>query len=106
MKDFKGRIYPPELDLNCEDKNDQVVNYLDLNLCVKNSKICYKLYDKRDQFNFSIVNFPNLEGNIPTSQSYGVFFSQLVRFARCCQNLIDFRERTKILVLRLLKQHF
>ena len=86
LDDFKGRIYPPELQLNCEDKNDQEVNYLDLHLEIKNKCIQYRLYDKRDNFGFSIVNFPDLSGNIPTSQSYGVFISQLIRYSRCCQN--------------------
>jgi len=60
----------------------------------------------RDNFGFSIVNFPDLTGNIPTGQSYGVFISQLVRYARCCQTLVDFKERTLNLVNRLLKQGF
>ena len=105
LKDFKHRIYPPELQLNCEDKSDQSVNYLDLHLEIKNSSIEYSLYDKRDKFGFAIVNFPNLSGNIPTNQSYGVFISQLVRYARCCQKLVDFKSRVSTLVVRLLKQH-
>ena len=105
MKDWKNRIYPPELQLNCEDISDQEVNYLDLHLEIKNSCIEYRLYDKRDNFKFNIVNFPDLSGNIPTNQSYGVFISQLVRYARCCQKLTDFKARTT-LVERLLKQHF
>ena len=60
LEDFKHTIYPPELQLNCEDKNDQEVNYLDLSLNIKNSSIQYKLYDKRDKFGFRIVNFPDL----------------------------------------------
>ena len=64
------------------------------------------MVDKRDNFKFSIVNFPNLSGNIPTNQSYGVFISQLVRYARCCQKFVDFQKRTQSLVQRLLKQHF
>ena len=87
LNDFKGRIYPPELQLTCEDKSDQEVNYLDLHLKVTNSTIEYRLFDKRDNFRFEIVNFPDLSGNIPTNQSYGVFISQLVRYARCCQKL-------------------
>jgi hypothetical protein len=106
LKDYKNRIYPPELQLNCGDKSNQVVNYLDLHLEIKNSTITYSLYDKRDSFGFEIVNFPNLSGNIPTNQSYGVFISQLVRYARCCKNLTDFKTRTSILVDRLLKQNF
>ena len=106
LNEFKDRIYPPELQLTCEDKSNKEVNYLDLHLEIKNSSIEYRLFDKRDTFGFDIVNFPNLSGNIPTSQSYGVFISQLVRYARCCQKLIDFRTRTSALVKRLLRQHF
>lgn len=106
LEDFKGRIYPPELKLNSEDKSDKDVNYLDLHLEIKNSTIQYQLYDKRDNFGFKIVNFPDLSGNIPTGQSYGVFISQLVRFSRCCQSFIDFKERTLRLVERLIKQGF
>ena len=106
FNDFKGRIYPPELQLTCEDKSDKEVNYLDLHLEVNNSSIEYRLFDKRDNFGFEIVNFPDLSGNIPTSQSYGVFISQLVRYARCCQKLIDFKNRTVLLVNKLLKQNF
>ena len=106
MEDYKARIYPPELELNCEDKDDKEVTYLDLHLQIKNDFIEYKLYDKRDNFGFNIVNFPNLSGNIPTSQSYGIFISQLVRYARCCQRFADFQNRTYLLVKRLIKQHF
>ena len=40
----------------------------------------YGTYDKRNEFNFQVVNFSNLKGNVPTKQSYGVYISQLVRF--------------------------
>ena len=70
------------------------------------NKINHKLFDKRDAFGFSIVNFPDLSGNIPAKQSYGVFVSQLIRYARCCQHLQDFSERTKILIRRLTSQGF
>ncbi len=106
LDDYKDKIYPPELKLTSEDKNNKEVNYLDLHLKIEKSTINYRLYDKRDNFGFNIVNFPNLTGNIPTTQSYGVFISQLVRYARCCQNLIDFKERTLSLVERLKKQGF
>jgi len=79
-----------------------IVNYLDLNLKIVNKKLYYKLYDKRDNFTFPIVNFPNLSGNIPTVHSYSVFMSQLVRYARNCQKLEDFKHN----VGKLLGQHF
>lgn len=71
MESYKNLIYPPELLLTSEDKQDQIVNYLDLTLSIKDNDINYKIYDKRDSFNFPIVNFPNLFGNIPKSHSYG-----------------------------------
>ena len=81
-------------------------HYLDLNLEIIDNKINHKLFDKRDAFGFSIVNFPDVSGNIPAKQSYGVFVSQLIRYARCCQHLQDFSERTKILIHRLTNQGF
>ena len=52
------------------------------------------------------MNYPDLSGNIPNNQSYGVFTSQLIRFARCCQDIIDFRQATLTLVDRLVLQRF
>ena len=66
------------------------VNYLDLHLKIEKSTINYRLHDKRDNL---LCIFLNLTRNIPTTQSYRVFISQLVRYARCCQNLVDFKER-------------
>ena len=43
-------------------------------------------YDKSDDFNFHITNFPFLSSNIPSSPAYGVFISQLIRYARACSS--------------------
>ena len=43
-----------------------------------------KIYDKRDDFDFDIVNFPFLDGGVPRRASYGVYISQLIRFAGVC----------------------
>ena len=43
-----------------------------------------KIYDKRDDFDIDLVNFPVLDGNVPRRPSYGVYISQLIRFARVC----------------------
>jgi len=64
------------------------------------------LYDKRDDFNFNIVNFPFLSSNIPSSPAYGVFVSQLVRYSRSSSDYLDFVKRSSILVARLAKQGF
>ena len=106
MEKWKTKIYPQELSLTCEDKTDQEVNFLDLHLEIKKNIFSYRLFDKRDNFKFPIVNFPNLSGNIPTSQSYNVFTAQLIRYARGCLHLQDFYARVKVLVLKLLNQNF
>ena len=50
-----------------------------------NGIVSSKIYDKRDDFNFEIVNFP-FDGDVPRSLSYGIYISQLIRFARVCSN--------------------
>ena len=59
-----------------------------------------KIYDKWDNFNFEIVNFPFLGGYVPRSPSYGI----LIRFARVCSNVDDVNNRNLFLTAKLLKQ--
>ena len=71
-----------------------------------NGKLTTRLYDKRDDFNFPIVNFPFLSSNIPSAPAYGVYASQLIRYARTCSNYQDFMERGKVLTTKLLSQGY
>ena len=54
------RIYPAELQLNKANASDTEAAFLDLNLSIDNNIVSTKIYDKRDDFNFDIVNFPFL----------------------------------------------
>ena len=47
--------------------------FLDLNLSITNGIVSSKVYDKQDDFNFEIVNFPFLDGDVPRSPSYGAY---------------------------------
>ena len=76
-----GQIYPTELQLNKANSSDTEAPFLDLNLSITNGIVPAKIYDKRDDFNFEIVNFPFLDGDVPRSPSYGVYISQLICFA-------------------------
>ena len=58
-----------------------------------NGIVSSKIYDKWDDFNFEIVNFPFLNGDVPRSPSYGVYIQQHSRFARVCSNVVDFNNR-------------
>ena len=100
-----GRIYPPELQLNKAKLNasDTEAPFLDLLLIsISNGFVSSKIYDKRDDFDFDIVNFPFLGGNVPRSTSYGVYISQLIRFARASNHVTDYNARNKILTGKLL----
>ena len=66
---------------------------MDLNLSITNGIVSFKIYDKRDEFDFEIVNFPFLDEDVPRSPSYGLYISQLIRFARVCSNVEDFNNR-------------
>ena len=72
----------------------------------QNGDLNTKLYDKRDDFDFPIVNFPFMDSNIPSSPAYGVYISQLVRYARACSNYVDFKRRCKALTSKLISQGF
>ena len=77
-----GQIYPTKLQLNKANSSDTEAPFLDLNLSRTNGIVSSKIYDKRHDFNFEIVNFPFLDGDVPRSSSYGIYISQLIRFAR------------------------
>ena len=68
--------------------------------------IYFEIYDKRHDLNFKIVHFPFLDGDVPRSPSYGVYISQLIRFARVCSNVDDFNNRNFFLTAKLLKQGY
>ena len=102
------RIYPTELQLNRANSSDTEAPFLDLNLCISNGTVSTKIYDKRDDFDFDIVNFPFLDGDVPRRTSYEVYISQLIRFARASSNLNDFNYmyRNKALTAKLLRQGY
>jgi hypothetical protein len=76
-------IYPDELEINDTTESDKSASYLDILLSIdSNGRLTTSLSDKRDDFEFAIVNFPFLCSNIPLSPTYGVYFSQLIRYAR------------------------
>ena len=81
------RIYPAELQLNKANASDTEAAFLDLNLSIHNDMVSTKIYDKRDDFNFDIVNFAFLDGDVPRSPSYGVYISHLIRFARASSHV-------------------
>ena len=75
-------------------------------MSITNDIVSTRFYGKRDDFNFEIVNFPFLGGDVPCSPAYGVYISKLIRFARICSNVDDFNNRNKFITSKLLKQGY
>ena len=104
---FEGmvnQIYPPELQLNEANTSDTEAPLLDLHLSISYGFVSCKIFDKRDVFDFDIVNFPFLDGDVPRCPSYEVIFSQLIKFARVYSHGEDSNARNKWLTAKLLKQ--
>ena len=79
---------------------------MDLHLSISNGFVSFKIYDKRDDFDFDIVNFPFLDADLPRSTSYGVNFSQLIWFARVSSHVADFNAHNKSLTAKLLQHGY
>ena len=70
--------------------------FSDIHLSISNDFVSFEIYDKRDDFDFDIETFPFLDGDVPRRPSYGVYISQLIRFARVCRHAVDFNSRNML----------
>ena len=68
-----------------------------------NDTVSTKIYHRHDDFDFEIINFPFLNGDVPCYTSYGVYISQFIQFARL---VADLYTGNKLLTQKLLKQGF
>ena len=84
--DFKQlcSCYPDFLTLENTSLDNGSVNFLGMNMKFTNADLILKVYDKRKDYPFKVVRYPNLLSAIPTHQPYGVFTGLLHRFYRIC----------------------
>ena len=101
-----SQIYPTELQLNKANSSNTEAAFSHLHLSIVDGCVSCKIYDKRDDFNFEIVNFPFLDGDVPRAASYGVYISHLIRFARVPSHVTEFNTRNKLLTAKLLNQGY
>ena len=99
-------IYPDQMVIKNTNISATHVTYLDLDINIIDNKFIFSSYDKRNNFNFPIINYPNLRGNIPTNAAYGVFTSQLIRYSRINLRIEDFIKDVRLLIMKLLKQGY
>ena len=75
-------MYPIGLEIKDTTDTDRSASYLDLRLQIDNEGLLrMRLYDKRDDFKFPIVNIPFIRGYITAAHAYGVYISQLIRYS-------------------------
>jgi hypothetical protein len=83
-------IYPPELEVKETTDTASSASFLDVCLEFDDSgQLSTKIYDKRDDFNFKIINFPNICSNIPASPACGVYSDFLKRHLLLRNRLLD-----------------
>ena len=101
-----GHMYPREMILECTNISRDKCTFLDLTISVYKGKFLYKSYDKRNNFGFDIVSYPNITGNVPAAPSYGVYVSQLVRFCDINQSYKHFIADVKVMSAKFISQSF
>ena len=67
-----SQIHRADLYLNTANTSDTEGPFLDLHLSILDGFVSSKMYYKRDDFDFDIINFPFLDGDVPRTTSYGV----------------------------------
>ena len=92
--------------MNKANSSDKKTSSLDLNIKVIGNDIHTSVYDKCNDFGFPIVKFPWLSGDVSRLPSYGVYISQLDRFARSCTRVLDFDSTNLQLTSKLLTQGY
>ena len=96
-------IYPPELQLNLEHSGNQV-SFLDLQITNENGHLNTKLFDKRDDFPFSIVRLPFCSSNIPSNMFYASIGAEILRIGRVSSSSENFLFASKNVINRMKKQ--
>ena len=91
-------MYPEEMKIKNTTDSRNSASYLDLLLEFDHQgNLHTRLYDKLDDFNFTIINFPHLSSNIPSSPAYGIYISQLISYSRACSHYKDYFRSSQVI---------
>ena len=105
--DFVDRIYPIALDIKDTTDTERSASCIDIHLEIDSEgQFRTKLYAKRDDFNFPIVNFPSISRNILAAPAYGIYISWLIRYSIVCGSSQDSLDKGLLLTMKLLNQGF
>ena len=99
-----SNIYPEELQLGKETDDKYEACFLDLNIKIKDKKLHFGLFDKRDSFPFSIVRIPVMSSNVLFNIVYSAIGAESMRIARASNNPDSFSTAIKPLIARMRRQ--
>ena len=99
-------IYPPTLTLNKENKSPTSATFLDTNINIINQEFHIEVYDKRDEFPFTINSYPHTSSNISEKCAINIYTAQLIRIARICTHPEYFHTRHKTITQKLIQNGF
>ena len=97
-------IYPPELVLKRENANNNHATFLDMDIKISNNTFDYKLYDKRNSFDFYIVCFPYLCSNMPSKMFYSCLSAEILRICRSSVHYNSFISAVNPFLKRMTRQ--
>jgi hypothetical protein len=93
---YVDSIYPSELEIKDTTESSTSASYLDVLLNIDaGEKLTTQLYDKLEDFNAVIVNFPYI------SSAFGIYISQLIQYASACSTFDQFLSRGRLLTGKL-----
>ena len=101
-----SEIYPSDLAVERSGDDNKHINYLDIKIDIEDSSLKTSVYNKVDDFDFSVVTFTFPNSNIPINVGYNVFYSQLLRYCCICSHLLSFISSTKIIYTILINRHY
>ena len=99
-------MYPVEMIVNNTNLSVKTCSYLDLFITIQHGKFIFKLFDKRKQFNFNVISYPFICGNVPRMPTYGIYISQLIRFCLVNCKFENFKQDVTDLTQKLINQGF
>ena len=104
FENIHKEIYPKQLTLKKENKDNNHATFLDLEIEIIDGKFDYKLYDKRNSYDFHIVRFPYRKSNIPSKVFYGAIGAEILRIARATLKYDHFIQSVQPFISRMKTQ--
>ena len=106
INDLLIEVYNNTLKFEKTHFTEYHCNYLDLEIKIIDNNIITKIFNKTDNFNFKVIRFPHYHSNISLKIKSSVIYTEILRIARTCSLVTDFKEHLKHLKLILYKNNY